>query len=271
MRHTNSPAISWQPVFVVGAPRSGTTVLHATICSAPEVNDYVAECAYFSHFLRPLAYLWKQFDVHGRSYFRDREELLQYHSAIITTVLHDTWEHLGRPQVLALKDPLLTPQLPLLSLLVPQARFVTSVRDPRAVVASRMAVLKRQGGDATSTSAARGVCAEYNRDYRTVLELRKQAPARHLLVSYRQLVQGHSFDMLTRFLAIRPNTARMWEGWSANDASRRDPTFSERYGRPLSEQSMNRWQGQLTDAQVQVVTELCGPLAAAMGIPLAAT
>ncbi len=268
MRRAHRLPITWQQVFVVGAPRSGTTVLHALVCSAPTVNEYVAECTYFTQMLQPLLRIWPSFDVHAQSYFADRKELAHYHGDLLASVLYDTWEHLGRPPTLALKDPMLTAQLELLGMLLPEARFVVSVRDPRDVVASWLAVVARKGGEVESADAARRIAQEYRRDYEAVLRRHRKRPDAVFLVPYQQLVQGGATASLERYLGVTLDPNQLWQGWSANDAMRQDPTFSANYGRPLSAASVGRWTERLTAEQVRVVEEICGPVAAALGYPL---
>ena len=50
---------SFQPVFVSGSPRSGTTLCHALICTSNEVNDYVPESSYLTGLLNNF--------IHGNS------------------------------------------------------------------------------------------------------------------------------------------------------------------------------------------------------------
>ena len=135
MRARQQWNVDWDQIFVLGAERSGTTVLHALLCTSDEVNPYVAECTYFSHLLRAFPPVWQYFDVHAHSYFGARSEFLEYHSNLLRMVLADTWRHLGCPRVMALKDPLLTRQVGVLAMLLPGSRFVVSVRD--AAMSSR--------------------------------------------------------------------------------------------------------------------------------------
>lgn len=269
MRRAHRQPITWQQVFVVGAPRSGTTVLHALICSAPDVNDYVAECSYFTNLIKPLLHAWLHFDVHAHAYFSDRNELAHYHSELLASVLFDTWVQLGRPQTLALKDPMLTPHVSTLAALLPTTRFVVAARDPRAVVASRLAVMARQGEETGNVPVATQIAQEYNQYYEPVLRLRNQRPDAALVVPYAALVSDAATATIADFLSIQPRTSHLWEGWIATDATRRDPTFSQDYGRPLSSESVEKWRQQLTADQARAVAATSGPVAAALGIALA--
>ena len=112
---TNNVPNYFTPLLVGGAPRTGTTALHALICTSPTTNGYIAECSYFSAFMQPLLVGIETFDLHTKHYFDTRESFLQYYGSIMTGLLSDFWQSIGRPELLALKDPLLTPHFPLLA------------------------------------------------------------------------------------------------------------------------------------------------------------
>src|SRR5882762_181655 len=94
----------FQLIFIGGAPRTGTTVLHALICTAPRVNDYIAECSYFSAFMQPYTVGLDTFHQHTKAYFKSREEFQKFHASMLEVVLSEIWATTGKPDILALKD-----------------------------------------------------------------------------------------------------------------------------------------------------------------------
>ncbi len=47
-RASNAPPLTFVPLFVGGAPRSGTTMLHGLICASRHCNHYIGESSYFT-------------------------------------------------------------------------------------------------------------------------------------------------------------------------------------------------------------------------------
>jgi hypothetical protein len=111
-----------KPLFVGGSWRSGTTLLHALICTSGRTNDYIGECSYFSALTHALSQGLVSYTFHTRYYFASREEFIAHHASILRDELQRVWERTGRSAVLALKDPLLTPRFPLLASTLPEAR-----------------------------------------------------------------------------------------------------------------------------------------------------
>ncbi|MGA7780213.1 MAG: sulfotransferase [Paraburkholderia sp.] len=126
------------PLFVVGAPRSGTTILHALVCASEKTNGYVNECCYSTELIKPFLTALGTFDTHTKALFDTREAFALHYWDILKSELALLWRKFGRPDVLALKDPMMTPLVPHLAKLVHGSKFVVPVRDPRAVISSRI-------------------------------------------------------------------------------------------------------------------------------------
>ena len=79
------------------------------------------------------------FDLHSRNYFEDREQLNEFCAAETVRFLEMTHAFFGNPKFLVLKHPFLTRLFTYLHQLLPEAKFVISLRDPRDHVASAVA------------------------------------------------------------------------------------------------------------------------------------
>ncbi len=98
------------------------------------------------------------FDLHSRDYFDDREQLNEFCAAETVRFLEMTNAHFGNPKFLVLKYPLLTRLFTYLDQLLPEAKFVISLRDPRDHVAS--AVASQQESAPVFANASSGQIAE---------------------------------------------------------------------------------------------------------------
>lgn len=255
------------PLFVAGAPRSGTTILHAIICASERTNGYITECSYFTAFLHPLLIGLNTFDVHTKHYFATRDALIQNHSAVLNNELSKIWVRTGRPEVLALKDPILTPLIPHLAEPLPQAKFVVSVRDPRATISSRIEVAKREAADSTVTDdQVRRFCDEYVHMYGTVANHLEALGDRILIVDYRDVVHGTAFDKLTAFGVGKIDTNRIWSNTIA-DPKRpsSDVWATDLHGKMPSVASIDRYREHLDSRTEKMILDICGPVARPLG------
>lgn len=127
--HSGPPA-SARPIFIVGAPRSGTTLLRLILDSHPAIS-----CGEETHFLRELEPIvgrhWRMVEPYGfpRAYWigRIRDLYTGFQADVLAGRGKRRW---------AEKDPTYTLLLPFIGELFPDALYVHLLRDGRDVVAS---------------------------------------------------------------------------------------------------------------------------------------
>ena len=142
----NTAQLQRPVIFVGGAPRSGTTVTHALLCTSEHANKYCPEIS----FVRPLfnAYSvgihnWRN---HTYAFFKSPQHYTLHMRGHVQRSLNQIALALGGPETLVVKDPLLTPMFYWAHRLMgPNAKFVTVVRDPYNVVRSRQEVIEKMG------------------------------------------------------------------------------------------------------------------------------
>ena len=123
-------------LLIGGAMRSGTTVIHRTLCTAQNSNPYISE-SWFLHDILNL-YKWNlsRYEVRSADQFgaeRNFSELIkinmQYYFRMVSTRYQD-------PEVLIFKHPELTRHFPEIGRMFPEMLFLAIIRDPRDVIAS---------------------------------------------------------------------------------------------------------------------------------------
>jgi hypothetical protein len=199
-------------VFVGGAPRSGTTVVHALICTSHAVGDYNPEISFFRGFVTAYRLGRLSWDGHTNAFFDAPDDFRALVREACDLAIRRFWDVLGRPAILALKDPLLTPLFPELQQLYPEALFVAVTRDPVAVARSRQAVKEKASpGQPFSEADALNVGREYAACYRAVLGHDYQG--RMFLLRYESLNEPQVQADLARFIGVDDlDPARLWGG-----------------------------------------------------------
>jgi len=247
-------------VFVGGAPRSGTTVTHALICTSPSVSQYNPEISFFRGI--PSAFVngrvaWKD---HTSAFFDDPEAFRLHMRKTADLSLMHIWDRLDRTPILALKDPHLTPLFPALASLYPDiGYFVTVCRHPFDVVRSREEVhAKSQLDRPYSVQDAAAVAREYLQYYRAVLA--HNFSGRHLMFRYEDLNGPSLQETIAKFIGVSDLHARpMWG--DAPDVSG-DAWGSPKYHQPINlDPRLSPLRAEFQD----VVRTICAPIMTRFG------
>lgn len=145
-RHGGAP-----PIFVIGSPRSGTTLLRLILDSHPTIS-----CGEETHFLRHLEAIvgrdWPLVQTYGLG----RDWWLARIRALYTDFQAEVLTRSGKARW-AEKDPTYTLHLPFIEQLFPDALYVHLLRDGHDVVAS----FRDRWGYASAARAARTEWARY--------------------------------------------------------------------------------------------------------------
>lgn len=271
-------------LLVGGAPRSGTTLLQAILCSGSETNPLIGEAIDLAHLVsayansRSLQHLGETQD-----YFADLDDLRQFYRQTIATLLNRVWQRYDRPACLVLKSPALTPHLPDLLDLLPQAQAVVSVRDPRDGAASLRAIGQRFTADQSPSGARSGdqtatieyQLAQQSIDYlgryfcgyyATVLACRDaQFWERLRFVRYEALV-AHPQAAIAQLQAftgldLHCNPDHPWQRSTINFRQLPDRYRAwwsgQGYGDRISAASIGRYRQQLRPHEVQAIEQAC--------------
>jgi hypothetical protein len=254
-------------VFVGGAPRAGTTVTHALLCTAPGFAPYHPELSFFRTI--PSAYrlgrsVWNE---HTGAFFADQAAFAELMRQTARSWLDHTWRALGRPTVLSVKDPHLTPMFPDVQRLLPQeAWFVTVCRHPCDVVRSRQQVHEKSGvGPPFGEAQVAAVAREYLTYYQAVLTT--NFGGRHFMFRYEDLGADRVRDGLAQFLGVGDFAlANLWRtadgGEIAPGHEGPNPWGSPKYFRDID---LTRRLEPLRPDWQPLVKSICRPVMTRMG------
>jgi hypothetical protein len=265
------------PFFIVGAPRTGTTLLrrmlssHSRVAIPPE-SGFMAE--YLAADRVPL-------DVRKRLLCDDPE--LHYWGIRPTcndlrpcVSMGECFEFLHRTYAVAQgkdrwgnKTPKLVRHAELLLRHFPTARFVHMVRDGRAVACSLRASRAHR-------LHVRFGARRYARDTQRGLALERAHPERVIRVRYEDLVEqpGPTLRGVCTFLDLQ-HEAQMEDPVVDGDLlltpMERRSGHHARTLEPIRPTSVHAWQSELTDVEVQLIELEAAPALAALGYPLVST
>jgi len=165
-----------RPIFVIGSPRSGTTLLRLILDSHPRIS-----CGEETHFLRDLeAVVGRNWDLVA-TYGLSREWWIEHIRGLYEAFQAEVLTRSGKTRW-AEKDPTYTLHLPFIEELFPTAVYVHLLRDGHDVVAS----FRDRWG---YKSAARAARSEWARYVTAARDLGTRLPAdRFLELRYEELV-----------------------------------------------------------------------------------
>jgi len=207
-------------VFVGGAPRSGTSLTHALLCTAPGAGPYHPEISFFRDV--PLAFRkgLDTWESHTSAFFSDPHDFRRFVGVTARQWLDRIAETLGNPALLAVKDPHLTPLFPEVHALLPDALFVTVCRHPYAVLRSRQLVHERSNpGTPFSVQQVAQIANEYAGAYNRLMD--RDLRGKHMMLRYEDLNLPEVRDRLAGFVGVQGFDVGAL--WRERDGATHDP------------------------------------------------
>lgn len=262
MQTIKSDPLSFQPIFVCGAPRTGTTLMSALLSTSLQVNPFAAECEYLTSFIHSYVVGRDRYDIHTNCFFDSYDDFLRFQGNMSKKVLTHYWQSLGEPPSLVLKDPGMTRYANLFLNFIETSKMVMMIRDPRDVVASRIQIeLRRIGSEDVEQVAdyvIDAVCEQYNYCYEFVLKHATEMQPRTLFVQYESLAAGKGLDSLRAFSGLQDiELERLWQrrvsGWQRKTYEEWSSSLN---GTPLSKASVASYQSWLSDKHELKVRQL---------------
>ncbi|MDD5585774.1 MAG: sulfotransferase [Alphaproteobacteria bacterium] len=266
-------------VFVGGAMRSGTTMLYGLVCSSPQTNPIMNEC----HYLAEQVGLYRHWVSLGLDnnirdqYFTNLEEFKTYSRELITALIDRFYERLVPHGILVLKSPLLSQYLWQVHELVPDARYIISVRDPRDVIAS---ILVTAGKIKDWKKEARkqhcfGFLADWGRDmtklsnyflsfYRPALVIEPIVGDRLMFAKYEKVVQDipGTVKNVAGILGIEPwefDNTKPWYPETTKPLRQEEVNnwTTDRYFETISGKSVGNFKTAFSNEELAVIERIC--------------
>ena len=229
-----------QFVFIVGAPRSGTTWLHRMVAEHPQVASVDPELTWFSRYLPPALGNFEQ-----EKQLIDAGDRLQGLPILFTAgeFMEGLRELTGivygrvlrsRPEATHILDkhPNYANHMGTIARILPGARFIHIIRDGREVAASMVSAARRKHFGASEVG---GAAADWDRFTRSAMRAGTDfGPARYMEVRYEQLMRddGTLLSGIFKFMGIQlaveeaaaivQRNAFSKKAFSAADPGRRD-------------------------------------------------
>lgn len=245
---SNSDCILPNITIVVGAPRSGTTLLDGLLCAGENSYPMLPECTYITQIINHYHDFLNYSDPQRfAAYAIDEVTLSGMYERMVKDMLATVFSHFkGMPyQNLVLKDPMLT----LLIDLIPkffgsQSKVVYIVRDPRSVIASMLKVeqLKKRAltneeipplNGKSSSEWFKNLASEIFNFYWRAHSAQLFKDGMVHTVRFENIVSRDDaeFKSIEQFLGY--SIGREGFGKVYFDFDRHDATFSENYGKAI--------------------------------------
>ena len=182
-------------VFIVGSPRSGTTWLQRLLATHPRVQTG-QESRLFNYLAPPLR-LWREdmasATVIGRSgtgmaCYLTEEEFFAIQKKYLALLLEPMFRHLQPGQIFLEKTPGHAQFIPEIVQLLPAAKIIHIIRDPRDVVASMLAASKTWGRGWAPRGVKRALWVWYQHMDQARKAGAQLSPAQFMEIGYEDLV-----------------------------------------------------------------------------------
>lgn len=261
-------------IFVIGAPRSGTTWLCQMLSEHPAMAGLGStELTLFSRYLAPWernfirekqdldAGRWSQ----GMPVIFSEPEFEQLLRSIVDAVYSKV--HARRPGATHILDkhPNYSNYLPLIHRLLPQSRFIHLIRDGRDVAVSMMSVRKRVGH---SPGEVRGAANEW---IRCISNARAYAPtlgpAHYLEVRYEDLMKATTTQLahIFEFCGVEASTTFVEQVVAKNNILVRQVSGGDASLNQLRTTPGAIWRTKLTTSERHDLDQIAGGMLRELG------
>ncbi len=262
-----------QFLFTGGSQRSGTTLLQKFLCMDSATTPKLAEASYLRMMMQAYAQGKEDFDHDTKSYFSNLDDFRHYNAGIIYSFLNRTLAQFPQASSLVLKEPHLTPLFPQLFELVPDARFIITMRDPRDIMASMIEVgirMQQQGQQHFFQQRDIKYLSDYIKTfYAPTLNNQDQTfRDRCLVIRYEDLVKNtaDTKKALSSFTGLamdfdensklNPNAHKDED----NNQPRYQPWITDNNSKDINPSSIGHYQSVLTDAEIELANKHCADI-----------
>lgn len=251
-------------VFIVGARRTGSTLLHNLLCSSTDTHPYAGEFQILTKILDAFSWGQQNYDRLVRFYFRDKERLSAFQINAIRSLLGEAIAALAPRRCAVFKNPELSFHIAELAKALPEAKFLAMIRDPRDQAASEKAVMERQRQAQMRTGSplsAHDLATTFNAYYQPIWRLHESEPHRIMFLRYEDLVREprDAIGKVCVFLGISAQGIDVSRHWDFGDvdisAMQARPSWSDLYGQPPSAERIGAFAESFTPNEIRDIED----------------
>lgn len=263
--------------------RSGTSLVNRLLCSAPDANDLVPECQFFTSVIGQFLDRKQAFDDQISDYFGTTNHFENYIQDIARAFVDRSAAALCPDGTLVLKNPEMTRLLPHFAHWFGGARFIICVRDPLDTLASVLSVgnrMQEAQSDHVVAQLARQrnpatLAQFFNWYYERVLITPFVEDTRVLYLRYEDVVADtadaiktmarHTGLDLSRVSSDQYATNPSSESSAAPGGNNLDPFHTPLYDQPVSDARIGTGADIFSDAERQIIRRGTQAFAARFG------
>ncbi|PKH01855.1 hypothetical protein CXF72_14950 [Psychromonas sp. MB-3u-54] len=251
-------------ILIIGAPRSGTTLLSGLVTGNEKCVPNIPECTYITQIVKHYHDIVNYSDKERFSiYAKDQETLLGVYKKHVDNMLEVVLSQFRNVNydALVLKDPELSLYVDLVSTFFHKSKIIYIVRDPRAIIASMLKVFAKKN---SGLFGANGYCSDetllqvasdiYNYFY-VIHESRAYKDGMIHIVGYEDIVEGDLdvFVNLEKYLGYK--LSRKAFERNAFEFDENDSTFSKNYGQDIVKCTSD-YRDSLCPKHIKVIEEM---------------
>lgn len=254
-------------IVILGPRRTGTTLPNQILCNAPDTNPHIGECQLLTRICSTFKWAQDSYDRVVQWYFDNPQAMQVYFKGQVNEFLRIAAEHHDGVSNLVLKSPELSNYKCELDALIPEARQIVCIRDPRDQIASELQVGKRQlekGIDADSARAYKSrnielLCRKYLKSYESVLQ---GESANTMIVRYEDILLDlqttlSTLEEFTRLQLSGFNPDSSWTRFEHKEHLSKMPAYVEQYGSPLDKSRVGRYRQSLSQNEIALIEKEC--------------
>jgi hypothetical protein len=245
---------NFTPIFVSGAPRSGTTVCHALLCTSKTVNDYIPESSFLTGMLNNFEGGLNN-DVHNVELFGSKVAYADFSAESISHLMSHLWMRLKSPEFLCLKDPMMYKHFNWLHQFYPNVKYVFTIRESLETISSRVKIDHKQGIH-VDDNRVRAHASELLSYYQYAIYIYKNNTERLFLIDYESILDLSAVNKLNSIspnISIEPDD--IWKTQFMSDVNKDTTFITEKYGKLISDTKKSDMI--LTPNQIDIVQTIC--------------
>ncbi len=227
----------------------------AVLCSDPRAHAPQPEAQILTRIVEAYDWSAKNFGNFGQPFFSDELSLRDFFAESCENFIKAARDKLSPSGLLVLKHPALLRVLDSFQRLMPAARVITMLRDPRDQIASELEVAKRSGKSQTVPFLAARLMSFFENT--TGIDDTVVVRYEDLVRDFRSVVAR-----LERELGVKItfDPTRRWPDMSGLESFKAWPASTPKYGCPIDPKGVGRYKRDLDGGEIRIIETICEDL-----------